>query len=172
MVFIIGIIWRIWQFWFLVGVCLNNNKRQRRRKLKNNQFKSFIFENGSKQKEKNKKHTRWLFLIFIWGLKWAKVNACWSFCQEFLSASWFFWAMFLKALILKNSKKAIGSFWLKSENFPKTKKIRWIEGNHDKDLIKIFAVFTGAKVYSSYSWRYNGKKYLCHSWPPVWQFPY
>jgi len=42
----------------------------------------------------------------------------------------------------------------------RTKKVRWIKGNHDEDLAKIFAIFTGAKVYSSYSWKYNGKKYL------------
>jgi UDP-2,3-diacylglucosamine pyrophosphatase LpxH len=44
--------------------------------------------------------------------------------------------------------------------FSRKKKVRWIEGNHDKGLTKIFAAFTGAKAYKTYKWSYNGKKYL------------
>ncbi len=44
--------------------------------------------------------------------------------------------------------------------FSKEKKIRWIEGNHDIGLIKIFGAFTGAKIYKTYKWQYNNKKYL------------
>ena len=44
--------------------------------------------------------------------------------------------------------------------FSKTRKVRWVTGNHDKDLAKIFAAFTGAKVYNVYTWRYGGKKFV------------
>lgn len=44
--------------------------------------------------------------------------------------------------------------------FSKTRKVRWVAGNHDKDLAKIFAAFTGAKVCSVYKWRYGRKKFL------------
>lgn len=42
----------------------------------------------------------------------------------------------------------------------KTRKVRWVEGNHDGDLAKIFAALTGAKVYKKYVWRHKGKKYI------------
>jgi UDP-2,3-diacylglucosamine pyrophosphatase LpxH len=45
-------------------------------------------------------------------------------------------------------------------HFSKTRKVRWITGNHDKDLAKILAALTGAKVYNVYTWRYGRKKFL------------
>lgn len=42
----------------------------------------------------------------------------------------------------------------------KKSKVIWIEGNHDKGLAKIFASFTGSRVYKVYRWKYQGKKYL------------
>ncbi len=39
-------------------------------------------------------------------------------------------------------------------------KVIWIEGNHDKGLVKVFASFIGARVYKIYKWRYKNKKYL------------
>jgi len=44
--------------------------------------------------------------------------------------------------------------------FSKEKKVRWVEGNHDKGLIKIFSAFTGAQAYKVYHWQYKKKKYL------------
>lgn len=41
-----------------------------------------------------------------------------------------------------------------------TKKVRWVEGNHDKGLSRIFSSLTGARVYKRYKWAWNGKKYL------------
>lgn len=45
-------------------------------------------------------------------------------------------------------------------HFSKTRKVRWIAGNHDKDLAKVFAALTGAKVYNVYKWRHKNKKCL------------
>lgn len=42
----------------------------------------------------------------------------------------------------------------------KTRKVRWIEGNHDGGLANIFAAFTGAKAYKVYKWQYRRKVYL------------
>ncbi|OGF20718.1 hypothetical protein A2316_02665 [Candidatus Falkowbacteria bacterium RIFOXYB2_FULL_38_15] len=43
----------------------------------------------------------------------------------------------------------------------KEKKVRWIEGNHDLGLSRIFGPLMGAKVYKEkYDWEYAGKKYL------------
>jgi len=43
----------------------------------------------------------------------------------------------------------------------KEKKVRWIEGNHDFGLSRIFGPLMGAKVYKEkYDWEYEGKKYL------------
>ncbi|MFH1182833.1 MAG: UDP-2,3-diacylglucosamine diphosphatase [Candidatus Moraniibacteriota bacterium] len=41
----------------------------------------------------------------------------------------------------------------------KTKKVRWVEGNHDLKLSEIFGTLIGAKVYKVYKWRYKDKKY-------------
>jgi UDP-2,3-diacylglucosamine pyrophosphatase LpxH len=42
----------------------------------------------------------------------------------------------------------------------KTKKVRWVEGNHDKGLSKIIGPLMGAKIYKNYRWQYKNKKYL------------
>jgi len=44
--------------------------------------------------------------------------------------------------------------------FSKTRKVKWVRGNHDRDFSKFFQTFTGAKVYRFYKWRYKNKKYL------------
>jgi len=41
----------------------------------------------------------------------------------------------------------------------KTSKVRWVEGNHDFGLSKIFGNLIGAKVYKIYQWQFNRKKY-------------
>ena len=42
----------------------------------------------------------------------------------------------------------------------KTRKIRWIEGNHDDGLAKIFGALLGAQVHKEYIWQYKGQRYL------------
>ena len=43
----------------------------------------------------------------------------------------------------------------------KEKKVRWVEGNHDRGLSEIFSALLGAKVYKkTYTWVYKQKKYL------------
>lgn len=41
-----------------------------------------------------------------------------------------------------------------------SRKIRWIEGNHDEGLSRIFSALLGAQTYKEYSWQYKQKKYL------------
>lgn len=42
----------------------------------------------------------------------------------------------------------------------KTKKVIWVEGNHDQGIVQIFANLTNARVKKEYGWKYQGKKYL------------
>ncbi len=42
----------------------------------------------------------------------------------------------------------------------KTKKIIWVEGNHDQGIAKIFIGPTKVRVKKAYYWKYQGKKYL------------
>ncbi len=42
----------------------------------------------------------------------------------------------------------------------KTKKIIWVEGNHDQGIAKIFIGPSKVRVKKSYSWQYQNKKYL------------
>jgi len=42
----------------------------------------------------------------------------------------------------------------------KTTKVRWVEGNHDKGLAKIFSALTGARLHTVYKWQHKKKKYL------------
>jgi len=41
----------------------------------------------------------------------------------------------------------------------RTHKVRWVEGNHDFGLAKIFGAMIGAKVFRVYRWQIGGKKY-------------
>jgi UDP-2,3-diacylglucosamine pyrophosphatase LpxH len=41
-----------------------------------------------------------------------------------------------------------------------THKVRWVEGNHDFGLVKIFGAMIGAKVYKVYRWQFGGGKYV------------
>ncbi|TSD02238.1 MAG: Uncharacterized protein Athens071425_85 [Parcubacteria group bacterium Athens0714_25] len=41
-----------------------------------------------------------------------------------------------------------------------SKKVVWIEGNHDSGLTQIFTVLTGVKVHKTYHWKHKGKKYF------------
>jgi len=40
------------------------------------------------------------------------------------------------------------------------KKVRWVLGNHDKGLTKLFALLTNIKIYKQYKWKYRNIKYL------------
>ena len=40
------------------------------------------------------------------------------------------------------------------------KKVRWVLGNHDKGLTKLFAILTNIKIYKQYKWQYRNIKYL------------
>lgn len=42
----------------------------------------------------------------------------------------------------------------------KDKKVRWVEGNHDAKLSKMFGALIGAKIYEAYHWQYKHEKYL------------
>ena len=42
----------------------------------------------------------------------------------------------------------------------KTKKIRWVVGNHDAGLVEIFRSLMDAQIHEIYNWQYKGKKYL------------
>lgn len=53
----------------------------------------------------------------------------------------------------------------------KTSKVRWIEGNHDRNLTKIFGVMIGARVYKYYQWQFGHKKYAAihgHQFDHFW----
>jgi len=41
----------------------------------------------------------------------------------------------------------------------KTRKVRWVEGNHDMGLSKIFGFLIGAPVFKVYKWQLGKKKY-------------
>ena len=40
------------------------------------------------------------------------------------------------------------------------KKVRWVIGNHDEGLEKVFGPLMDAKIHQVYEWDYEGKKYL------------
>lgn len=53
----------------------------------------------------------------------------------------------------------------------KNSKVRWVEGNHDFGITKIFGTMLGAKVDKVYKWRYGGKKYVAihgHQFDNFW----
>ena len=42
----------------------------------------------------------------------------------------------------------------------KDKKVRWVMGSHDGELIHVFGSLIDARIHESYSWHYKHKKYL------------
>lgn len=42
----------------------------------------------------------------------------------------------------------------------KSRKVRWVVGNHDKELINVFGSMIDAEIHETYIWRYKHKKYL------------
>jgi UDP-2,3-diacylglucosamine pyrophosphatase LpxH len=44
--------------------------------------------------------------------------------------------------------------------FSKSKKVRWVVGNHDKMLVNVFGSLIDAEIYETYIWHYKHKKYL------------
>ncbi len=42
----------------------------------------------------------------------------------------------------------------------RTKKVRWVEGNHDKGLSQIVSALVGAEIKNVYRWQYRNRKYL------------
>ncbi len=44
--------------------------------------------------------------------------------------------------------------------FSRTKKVRWVEGNHDKGLSQIVGALVGAEIKKVYRWQYKNEKYL------------
>lgn len=42
----------------------------------------------------------------------------------------------------------------------KDRRVRWVIGNHDSGLADIFRTLIDAKIYETYTWKYNHEKYL------------
>jgi len=112
-----------------------------------------------KTKQKNKTHTLIISDLHL-GSRVSRAKEAAEFLKNF---------EFKKLILLGDIFEDLNFNRLRSDDwkflalltkFSKTRKVRWVVGNHDKDLAKIFAAFTGAKVYNVYVWRVRSKKFL------------
>ena len=112
-----------------------------------------------KQKEKNKTHTLIISDLHL-GSRVSRAREATEFLKNFEFKKLILLGDIFEDLNFNRLRNDDWKFLALLTRFSKTRKVRWVAGNHDKDLAKIFAVFTGAKVYSVYKWRYGRKKFL------------
>ncbi len=107
----------------------------------------------------NKTHTLIISDIHL-GSSVSRSKAVYKFLENFKFKKLILLGDIFESLNFNGLEKDDWKFLSLLSEFSKHKKIRWIEGNHDVGLTKIFGAFTGAKIYKSYKWHYNNKKYL------------
>ncbi|MCX6762678.1 MAG: UDP-2,3-diacylglucosamine diphosphatase [Candidatus Moranbacteria bacterium] len=112
-----------------------------------------------KQKEKNKTHTLIISDLHL-GSRVSRAKEATEFLKNFEFKKLILLGDIFEDLNFNRLRSDDWKFLALLTHFSKTRKVRWIVGNHDKDLAKIFAVFTGAKVYNVYVWRTRNKKFL------------
>jgi UDP-2,3-diacylglucosamine pyrophosphatase LpxH len=112
-----------------------------------------------KQKTKNKTHTLIISDLHL-GSRVSRAKEATEFLKKFEFKKLILLGDIFEDLNFNRLRNDDWKFLALLTHFSKTRKVRWVAGNHDKDLAKIFAVFTGAKVYSVYKWRYGRKKFL------------
>lgn len=108
---------------------------------------------------KNKTHTLIISDLHL-GSKVSRSKACKSLIESYDFRKLILLGDIFEQLDFTRLKKNDWEFISLLGKLSKTKKIRWVEGNHDKNLAKIFAGLTGAKVYKIYKWQYKKRKYL------------
>jgi UDP-2,3-diacylglucosamine pyrophosphatase LpxH len=63
-------------------------------------------------------------------------------------------------LDFRNLSKDSWDFLTYIGQISKTKKIRWVIGNHDQGLTNVFGSLIDAQIHETYTWYYKGEKYL------------
>ncbi|MFH0929939.1 MAG: UDP-2,3-diacylglucosamine diphosphatase [Candidatus Moraniibacteriota bacterium] len=112
-----------------------------------------------KTKPKNKTHTLIISDLHL-GSRVSRAREAAEFLKKFEFKKLILLGDIFEDLNLNRLRGDDWKFLALLTKFSKTRKVRWVAGNHDKDLAKILAALTGAKVYSVYTWRYGRKKFL------------
>jgi len=112
-----------------------------------------------KTKPKNKTHTLIISDLHL-GSRVSRAKEATEFLKNFEFKKLILLGDIFEDLNLNRLRSDDWKFLALLTHFSKTRKVRWVTGNHDKDLAKILAALTGAKVYSVYIWRIKNKKYL------------
>jgi UDP-2,3-diacylglucosamine pyrophosphatase LpxH len=112
-----------------------------------------------KTKQKNKTHTLIISDLHL-GSRVSRAKAATEFLKNFEFKKLILLGDIFEDLNFNRLRSDDWKFLALITHFSKTRKVRWVVGNHDKDLAKILAALTGAKVYSVYTWRVGRKKFL------------
>jgi len=112
-----------------------------------------------KTKPKNKTHTLIISDLHL-GSRVSRAREAAEFLKSFEFKKLILLGDIFEDLHLNRLRGDDWKFLALLTHFSKTRKVRWIIGNHDKDLAKVFSALTGAKAYNVYKWRYGRKKYL------------
>jgi UDP-2,3-diacylglucosamine pyrophosphatase LpxH len=112
-----------------------------------------------KTKPKNKAHTLIISDLHL-GSRVSRAQEATDFLKKFEFKKLILLGDIFEDLNFNRLREEDWKFLALLTKFSKTRKVRWVEGNHDKGLAKILAALTGAKVFKVYVWRYRNKKYL------------
>ena len=113
-----------------------------------------------KNKTKNKAHTLIISDLHL-GSRVSRAREATEFLKSFEFKKLILLGDIFEDLHLNRLRGDDWKFLALLTHFSKTRKVRWVAGNHDKDLAKVLAALTGAKVSNVYIWRHRNKKF----WP-------
>lgn len=111
------------------------------------------------EKETKKTHTL-IISDFHLGTRVSRSEKIYELLKDFQFRKLILLGDIFENLNFKRLKEADWKLLFLISQFSKTRKVKWIRGNHDRDFGKFFQIFTGAKIYRSYKWQYKNKKYL------------
>jgi UDP-2,3-diacylglucosamine pyrophosphatase LpxH len=112
-----------------------------------------------KPKTKNKTHTLIISDIHL-GSRVSRVAEVTNLLKNFEFKKLILLGDIFEDLNLNRLGDAEWKFLSILSRLSRTRKVRWIEGNHDGGLVKIFAALTGSKVHKVYKWQHRKQKYL------------
>jgi UDP-2,3-diacylglucosamine pyrophosphatase LpxH len=112
-----------------------------------------------KQKAKNKAHTLIISDLHL-GSRVSRARDATEFLKNFEFRKLIMLGDIFEDLNFNHLRNEDWKFLALITKFSKTRKVRWVAGNHDKGLAKILSALTGAKVYNVYTWQVRNKKYL------------
>lgn len=111
------------------------------------------------KKQENKTHTLIISDLHL-GSKVSRSKKATTFLKNFQFKKLILLGDMFESLDFGHLRESDWKFLSIVGEISKKKKVIWVEGNHDQGIIQIFANLTNSRVKKTYSWKYQGKRYL------------